>query len=130
MDKPTPEEQRRSNLSRRRFFNSVAAGATEAAILTMPEKAPAQGAALEAGASGFSAGRSVQLPLHGAKAVVVDLLALALLLRSVEGTTWRRVVRAGTPGFGGEDRLGFNPVPTEGGMHLGMGYGGEGAMVP
>jgi len=53
-----------------------------------------------------------------------------LLLRSVEGTTWQRAVRAGTPGFGGEDGLGFNPVPTEGGMHLGMGYGGEGAMVP
>jgi len=59
MDKPTPEEQRRSNLSRRRFFNSVAAGATEAAILTMPEKAPAQGAALEAGA-----GQSVKVALN------------------------------------------------------------------
>jgi xanthine dehydrogenase YagT iron-sulfur-binding subunit len=50
MDKPTPEEQRPSSLSRRRFFNSVAAGATEAAILTIPEKAAAQRATLEAGA--------------------------------------------------------------------------------
>ena len=50
MDKPTPEEQRRSNLSRRRFFNSVAAGATEAAILTIPGKAAAPSAALETGA--------------------------------------------------------------------------------
>jgi xanthine dehydrogenase YagT iron-sulfur-binding subunit len=51
MDKPTPEEQRRSNLSRRRFFNSVAVGATEAAILTIPGTAEAQTAALETGAS-------------------------------------------------------------------------------
>jgi len=51
MDKPTPEEQRRSALSRRRFFNSVAVGATEAAVLTaIPEKAAAQRASLEAGA--------------------------------------------------------------------------------
>jgi xanthine dehydrogenase YagT iron-sulfur-binding subunit len=50
MDKPTPEEQRRNNLSRRRFFNSVAVGATEAAILTIPEEAPAQSSALETGA--------------------------------------------------------------------------------
>src|ERR1019366_9139159 len=50
MDKPTPEERRRSNLNRRRFFNSVAVGATEAAVLTIPDKAAAQSAALEAGA--------------------------------------------------------------------------------
>ncbi|MGA3095050.1 MAG: (2Fe-2S)-binding protein [Bryobacteraceae bacterium] len=50
MDKPAPEEQRRGNLSRRRFFNSVAVGATEAAILTIPDKAEAQSPALEAGA--------------------------------------------------------------------------------
>ena len=53
MDKPTPEEQRRSSLSRRRFFNSVAAGATEAAILTIPGEAAAQTAELEAGAAGL-----------------------------------------------------------------------------
>jgi xanthine dehydrogenase YagT iron-sulfur-binding subunit len=50
MDKPTPEEHRRANLSRRRFFNSVAVGATEAAILTLPDQAEAQSAALETGA--------------------------------------------------------------------------------
>jgi xanthine dehydrogenase YagT iron-sulfur-binding subunit len=50
MDRPTPEEKRRSDLSRRRFFNSVAVGATEAAILTIPDTAEAQSAVLEAGA--------------------------------------------------------------------------------
>jgi xanthine dehydrogenase YagT iron-sulfur-binding subunit len=41
----------KSTLSRRRFFNSVAVGATEAAVLTaIPEKAAAQRASLEAGA--------------------------------------------------------------------------------
>ena len=61
MDKPTPEEQRRRSLSRRRFFNSVAAGATEAAILTIPAKAAAQSAALEAGAG---AGELVKVSLN------------------------------------------------------------------
>ena len=42
MGKPTVEEQSRSALSRRRFFNSVAVGATEAAILTVPGRAGAQ----------------------------------------------------------------------------------------
>jgi xanthine dehydrogenase YagT iron-sulfur-binding subunit len=42
MGKPTVEEQRRTTLSRRRFFNSVAVGATEAAILTVPKPAEAQ----------------------------------------------------------------------------------------
>jgi len=42
MGKPTVDEQRRDKLSRRRFFNSVAVGATEAAILTVPERAGAQ----------------------------------------------------------------------------------------
>ena len=38
----TTEEKRRGALSRRRFFNSVAVGATEAAILTVPGRAGAQ----------------------------------------------------------------------------------------
>jgi xanthine dehydrogenase YagT iron-sulfur-binding subunit len=59
MDKPTPEEQRRANLSRRRFFNSVAVGATEAAILTIPGKVEAQTAALETGA-----GQMVKIALN------------------------------------------------------------------
>jgi len=42
MDKPTPKKQRRGALSRRRFVNSVAVGATEAAILTVPGRAGAQ----------------------------------------------------------------------------------------
>ncbi len=42
MGKPTVDEQRRNTLSRRRFFNSVAVGATEAAILTVPDRAGAQ----------------------------------------------------------------------------------------
>jgi len=42
MDKPTLKKQRRGALSRRRFFNSVAVGATEAAILTVPGRAGAQ----------------------------------------------------------------------------------------
>lgn len=42
MDKSTVEEQRRKALSRRRFFNSVAVGAAEAAILTVPDTASAQ----------------------------------------------------------------------------------------
>jgi xanthine dehydrogenase YagT iron-sulfur-binding subunit len=42
MGKPTEDEQRRNKLSRRRFFNSVAVGATEAAILTVPDRAGAQ----------------------------------------------------------------------------------------
>ena len=42
MGKSTVKEKRRGALSRRRFFNSVAAGATEAAILTLPGKAEAQ----------------------------------------------------------------------------------------
>lgn len=46
MDKPTVEEQRRNELSRRRFFNSVAMGATEAAILTVPGKAAQPGTEL------------------------------------------------------------------------------------
>ena len=46
MDKPTVEEQRRNELSRRRFFNSVAVGATEATILTVPGKAAQPGTEL------------------------------------------------------------------------------------
>ena len=42
MADPTIGEKRRSALSRRRFFNSVAVGATEAAILTVPGRAGAQ----------------------------------------------------------------------------------------
>jgi xanthine dehydrogenase YagT iron-sulfur-binding subunit len=42
MGKTTVEEKGQGALSRRRFFNSVAAGATEAAILTLPGKAAAQ----------------------------------------------------------------------------------------
>ena len=45
MDKPKTEEQSRGALSRRRFFNSVAAGATEAAIVAVPGVALAQPAA-------------------------------------------------------------------------------------
>ena len=46
MEKPIIEEQRRDALSRRRFFNSVAVGATEAAILTVPGQAAQPGAPL------------------------------------------------------------------------------------
>ena len=42
MGKPTVDKERRDTLSRRRFFNSVAVGATEAAILTVPDVAAAQ----------------------------------------------------------------------------------------
>jgi xanthine dehydrogenase YagT iron-sulfur-binding subunit len=42
MDKPSAKQQRQEKLSRRRFFNSVAAGATEAAILTAPGEAQPQ----------------------------------------------------------------------------------------
>ena len=42
MDKPTLKKQRRGALSRRHFVNSVAVGATEAAILTAPGRAEAQ----------------------------------------------------------------------------------------
>ena len=42
MDKPTLKKQRRGALSRRRFLDSVAVGATEAAILTVPGRAEAQ----------------------------------------------------------------------------------------
>jgi xanthine dehydrogenase YagT iron-sulfur-binding subunit len=42
MGKPTVDKQRRNTLSRRHFFNSVAVGATEAAILTVPDRAGAQ----------------------------------------------------------------------------------------
>lgn len=50
MDKGNTEEPRQGALSRRGFFNSVAAGATEAAILTIPAAAEIQpGAAPAAG---------------------------------------------------------------------------------
>jgi xanthine dehydrogenase YagT iron-sulfur-binding subunit len=42
MGKPTGEDKREGALSRRRFFNSVAVGAAEAAILTIPGEAGAQ----------------------------------------------------------------------------------------
>jgi len=42
MGKPTVDQKRQGALSRRRFFNSVAVGATEAAILTFPGEAGAQ----------------------------------------------------------------------------------------
>jgi xanthine dehydrogenase YagT iron-sulfur-binding subunit len=42
MGKPTVDKERRDTLSRRRFFNSVAVGATEAAMLTVPGPATAQ----------------------------------------------------------------------------------------
>jgi xanthine dehydrogenase YagT iron-sulfur-binding subunit len=42
MDKKSTDEQQHGALSRRGFFNSVAAGATEAAILTIPPAAQAQ----------------------------------------------------------------------------------------
>ncbi len=42
MGKPTLEGEHAGELSRRRFFNSVAAGATGAAILTVPGQAGAQ----------------------------------------------------------------------------------------
>ena len=47
MDKTSTEEQQQSALSRRGFFNSVAAGATEAAILTIPAAAQSQPGALQ-----------------------------------------------------------------------------------
>jgi xanthine dehydrogenase YagT iron-sulfur-binding subunit len=46
MGKPTEEEQSRDALSRRGFFNSVAVGATEAAILTVPGEAAQPGTQL------------------------------------------------------------------------------------
>ena len=49
MDDKTTEEPQRSALSRRRFFNSVAAGATEAAILTVPAAAQSKPPAAPAG---------------------------------------------------------------------------------
>jgi xanthine dehydrogenase YagT iron-sulfur-binding subunit len=42
MDKPDIEEQGKSALSRRRFFNSVAVGAAETALLTIPGQVNAQ----------------------------------------------------------------------------------------
>ena len=42
MDKPDIDEQNKSALSRRRFFNSVAVGAAETALLTIPGQANAQ----------------------------------------------------------------------------------------
>ncbi len=42
MDRPTRKERRANGLSRRHFFNSVAVGATEAAVLTDPDRAAAQ----------------------------------------------------------------------------------------
>jgi xanthine dehydrogenase YagT iron-sulfur-binding subunit len=42
MEKPTNEEQNAPGLSRRRFFNSVATGAAEAAILSLPAGAATQ----------------------------------------------------------------------------------------
>ena len=42
MGKRTVDKQRHNTLSRRRFFNSVAVGATEAAILAGPDQAGAQ----------------------------------------------------------------------------------------
>jgi xanthine dehydrogenase YagT iron-sulfur-binding subunit len=42
MDKHDAEGRRDGGFSRRRFFNSVAAGATEAALLSLPQKAGAQ----------------------------------------------------------------------------------------
>ena len=46
MDKGSKEDLRQGALSRRGFFNSVAAGATEAAILTIPAAAQVQPGAL------------------------------------------------------------------------------------
>ena len=46
MGKPTEEEESRDVLSRRSFFNSVAVGATEAAILTVPGEAAQPGTQL------------------------------------------------------------------------------------
>jgi xanthine dehydrogenase YagT iron-sulfur-binding subunit len=46
MGKPTEEEQSRDALSRRGFCNSVAVGATEAAILTVPGEAAQPGTQL------------------------------------------------------------------------------------
>ena len=46
MGKPTEEEQSRDALSRRGFINSVAVGATEAAILTVPGEAAQPGTQL------------------------------------------------------------------------------------
>ncbi len=42
MDRPDNKEQQPNALSRRRFFNSVAAGATEAALLAVPAATNAQ----------------------------------------------------------------------------------------
>jgi len=42
MDRPDNKEQQPNALSRRRFFNSVAAGATEAALLAVPAATKAQ----------------------------------------------------------------------------------------
>jgi xanthine dehydrogenase YagT iron-sulfur-binding subunit len=45
MDDPKTEQQGRRGLNRRRFFSSVATGATEVAILTIPAEAAQSGAA-------------------------------------------------------------------------------------
>jgi len=42
MDKPEGEQQQSNTLSRRHFFNTVAVGATEVALLSRPEDAEAQ----------------------------------------------------------------------------------------
>ena len=51
--------RRRAGLSRRRFFNSVATGAAEAAVLTLPGEAAAQG-----GPGQAAAGQTVQTVLN------------------------------------------------------------------
>ncbi|MGP8243960.1 MAG: (2Fe-2S)-binding protein [Bryobacteraceae bacterium] len=53
MDDPKTEQQRRRGLSRRHFFNSMATGATEAAILAIPAKAAAQPGTAQSGDGGL-----------------------------------------------------------------------------
>ena len=87
-------------------------------------------AILERGAIGLGPGRSVKLLLHGAVAVIKGPFAAALLERSIERRAWKRAAGAGVPILSGERRLGFNPGPTENGVHLAKDYEYAGAMVP
>jgi hypothetical protein len=72
----------------------------------------------------------VKLLLHGAEAAIKGLFAAALFERSIERRAWKGAAGAGMPILSGERGLGFNPGPTEDGMHLAKDYEYAGAMVP
>ena len=62
MGDPTVREQRRGAVSRRRFFNSVAVGATEATILAVPKSTAAQ---LAPAAPADTESVSIELNING-----------------------------------------------------------------